>query len=231
MMKILSVRRGFLADHSSTSYEFLAIDKPLDSKARAAVSRLSSRARPSARRVSFIYHAEGYDIPGGWEPLLLKHYDVMYSESYDWWTFAVAFNTKNKSLVSKLKKYAFYGADDLGVSVQHKRDRVIVTISCMLDAGAVSTGAWEEQYHGDDDDEEEDVFEESGVATDDSLLDFLAELRSCLKRGECEPLYAVWKEYGLDDDEEEDSPPKPKPKKSAKGAAVAAELARMLTSP
>jgi len=111
-MKILSVRRGFLADHSSTSYEFLAVDKPLGAKAQAAVSRLSSRASPTARRVSFIYHAEGYDIPGGWEPLLLKYYDVMYSESYDWWTLAVAFNTREKALVAKLSRYEFDGIDD-----------------------------------------------------------------------------------------------------------------------
>lgn len=113
-MKILSVRRGFLADHSSTSYEFLAIDKPLDARAKAAVSKLSSRASPTSRRVSFIYHAEGYDIPGGWEPLILKHYDVMYSESYDWWTLAVAFDTKDKAVLSKLEEYAFEGVDDLG---------------------------------------------------------------------------------------------------------------------
>jgi len=117
-MRILSVRRGFLADHSSTSYEFLAIKNPLGAEARAAVSRLSSRARPTARRVSFIYHAEGYDLPGGWGPLLFKYYDVMYSESYGWWTFAVAFDTTNKSLISKLKKYAFYGTDDFGVSAK-----------------------------------------------------------------------------------------------------------------
>jgi len=36
-----------------------------------------------SRRASFVYHAEGYDIPGGWEPLMARHYDVMYSESYD----------------------------------------------------------------------------------------------------------------------------------------------------
>jgi hypothetical protein len=227
-MRILSVRRGFLADHSSTSYEFLAIKKPLGAKARAAVSRLSSRAQPTARRVSFIYHAEGYDLPGGWEPLLFKYYDVMYSESYDWWTFAVAFDTTNKSLISKLKKYAFYGTDDLGVSVQQKQGRVIVTISCMLDASALSGGGWEEPYYDEDEDEEDDLVDDGVVATDDSLLDLLARLRSCLMRGECEPLYAVWEEYGSEEDDDE-APPKPK--KTVKGAAVAAEIAGMLTSP
>ena len=41
-MKILSVRRGFLADHSSTSYEFLAIDRP---KREMIEERLALRQR------------------------------------------------------------------------------------------------------------------------------------------------------------------------------------------
>jgi hypothetical protein len=118
------VRRGFLADHSSTSYEFLAVDRPLDAKARAAVARLSRRARPTPRRVSFVYHPEGYDLPGGWEPLMARYYDVMYSESYDWWTLVVAFDTQDKQLLAKLKKYVSTGSDDLGVSVSGRAGRM-----------------------------------------------------------------------------------------------------------
>lgn len=82
-MKIISVKKGFTSDHSSTSYEFLAVDKVLSKKERQAVASLSSRANPTSREVSFVYHADGYDIPGGWESLMEKYYDVMYSESYD----------------------------------------------------------------------------------------------------------------------------------------------------
>ena len=89
-MKIISVHQGFARDHSSTSYQFLAVDKPLSEKARRDVSSLSRRANPTQRHVSFIYHAEGYDIPGGWEKLMRDYYDVMYSESYGWWIFAMA---------------------------------------------------------------------------------------------------------------------------------------------
>ncbi|PIV52650.1 MAG: hypothetical protein COS17_08155, partial [Elusimicrobia bacterium CG02_land_8_20_14_3_00_37_13] len=85
-MRILSIRKGFQADHSSTSYEFFAIDKPLTRSERENVAKLSSRARPTKRRVSFIYHGDWNDLPGGWEQLMEKYYDVMYSESYDWWT-------------------------------------------------------------------------------------------------------------------------------------------------
>ena len=227
-MKILSVRRGFLADHSSTSYEFLAIDKPLDARARAAVSRLSSRASPTSRRVSFIYHVEGYDIPGGWEPLILKHYDVMYSESYDWWTLAVAFDTTDKAVLSKLEEYAFEGVDDLGVYVSHSKGRIVVTIACRLAGDALAGGAWDDCYYGDEDEDEEDLDDGVAAATGDALLDLLARIRSCLMRGECEPLYAVWEEYGCEE-EEEDRPP-PRPEETASGRAVAAELAAMLES-
>jgi len=68
-MKIISIRNGFTADHSSTSYEFLALDRALDAEARADVAKLSRRAEPTERQVSFIYNAEGYDLPGGWEML------------------------------------------------------------------------------------------------------------------------------------------------------------------
>ena len=95
-MRIISIQKGFACDHSSTSYEFLAVDKPLDKKARRDVSSLSSRASPTERHVSFIYHADGYDVPGGWEKLMQQHYDVMYSESYDWWTLAMAFDAPKK---------------------------------------------------------------------------------------------------------------------------------------
>ena len=75
-MKILSVRRGFASDHSSTSYEFLAVDKPLGKGERAEVSKLSSRVNPTSRRADFIYHADGYDIPGGWENLMARYYAI-----------------------------------------------------------------------------------------------------------------------------------------------------------
>jgi len=105
-----------------------------------------------------------------------------------------------------------------------------VTISCMLDAGGLSGGGWEEPSYDEDEDEEDDLVDDGVVATDDSLLDLLARLRSCLMRGKCEPLYAVWEEYGSNDDEEDEESP-PKPKETVKGTAVAAELAGMLTRP
>lgn len=229
-MRILTVRRGFLADHSSTSYEFLAVDKTLDAKARAAISSLSRRVNPTSRRASFIYHAEGYDIPGGWEPLMLQHYDVMYSESYDWWTLAIAFNTKSKALISKLERYAFEGTDDLGVSVLERKGRVVVTISCRLEAGMLlPDDYWDGRSYGYDDEEEEEEDARDDAATDDRLLDLLTRLRACLMKGQLDPLYVVWETYGSEEEDDDDATTAPpKPRKTKTGAEVAEELADLL---
>ncbi|MBI3617723.1 MAG: hypothetical protein HY210_05855 [Candidatus Omnitrophica bacterium] len=133
-MKIFSVRKGFTPDHSSTSYEFYAIDKPLEKTQRQAVAKLSSRANPAQRKVSFIYHGDWNDLPGGWEPLMKKYYDVMYSESYDWWTIAFGFYA-DQPIVEEIKKYEFAGEDDLGIRVEAKNDRVVIAIHCRLNPG------------------------------------------------------------------------------------------------
>jgi hypothetical protein len=226
-MKILSVRKGFLADHSSTSYEFLAVDKPLDGKARAAVGRLSSRAHPTARTVSFVYHAEGYDIPGGWQPLMEQYYDVMYSESYDWWTLAMAFDTTDEDLAANLRKYAFDGADELGVSVTGSAGRMIVTINCRLDAGAVFGGFPEDrdEYEEWDEDDEDENEAEAG----DALLALLTRVRERLIQGDFSPLYAVWEQYGYEDDEaDEEWETPPEPDEAKADPAVAEALADIL---
>ena len=176
-MRIISERKGFQADHSSTSYEFLAVKK-LSAEAKKAVGELSSRARPTDTRVSFVYEREGYDLPGGWEPLMERHYDVMSSESYDWWTLAMAFEADAK-LVETLEAYAFRGDDDQGVDVEAKDGRVVVTLYCRLQP------------------------EFSSV---DSFLKLLVENRKLLMQGDCRLLYGVWEQYGADDDDD-DAPP------------------------
>jgi hypothetical protein len=118
-MRIISVRKGFTSDHSSTSYEFLAVDKALSKKEKAEVASLSRRANPTSRRVSFVYHVDGYDIPGGWERLMEKYYDVMYCEDYDWWTFSLAFDTAQEQ-IEDLYKYEFTGYNELGVYIEIK---------------------------------------------------------------------------------------------------------------
>jgi hypothetical protein len=222
-MKILSIRKGFLADHSSTSYEFMAVDKKLDTKARSAVSRLSSRVRPTTRRASFVYHGDWSDLPGGYDALMAKYYDVMYSESYDWWTLAFAFNTTKKDLVNKLKKYAVRGVEDLGVDVSYRNKRVMITVYCRMDNSYLpeSNDVWLDE--GYDDDEEETYHPE------DKLMTLLVKVRDRLKKGDCQPLYAVWETYGYEDedgDEPEEAPPKPRRTKA--GADIADEFASII---
>lgn len=88
---------------------------------------LFRRADPTSIRVSFTYHVDGYDIPGGWKNLMAKYYDVMYREDYGWLTFALAFNTTQKQL-EDLYKYEFSGEDDLGITVESIGNRAVVAI-------------------------------------------------------------------------------------------------------
>ena len=199
-MRIISIRKGFTSDHSSTSYEFLAVDKSLGKKEKAEVASLSSRADPTSRRVSFIYHVDGYDIPGGWEKLMGKYYDVMYREDYDWWTFALAFNTVQEQ-IDKLQKYEFSGEDDLGVMVEGNDKRVIVVIHCRIDR-ASTDGSYNE-YEDEYDDEEEDNEEGAEFVAQDELLNLLVQVRQQIINGDYRTLYAVWKKYGDFDNDEE----------------------------
>ncbi|TKJ46339.1 hypothetical protein CEE34_08980 [Candidatus Aerophobetes bacterium Ae_b3a] len=203
-MKILTIRKGFQADHSSTSYEFFAIEKPLSRSERGKVASLSSRARPSRRRVSFIYHGEWSDLPGGWEPLMEKYYDVMYSESYDWWTLAMAFDADQKT-IKEIERYEFRGTDDLGISVDSKGKRVIITIYCRLSLEFHPNNYSDYDYYEDDEEEDEeegDEFEEA-IESEDSLLNLLAQNHEYLKNGDYRLLYGVWQEYGFESEEEE----------------------------
>jgi len=233
-MKIISVKKGFTSDHSSTSYEFLAVDKVLNKKERQAVASLSSRANPTAREVSFIYHADGYDIPGGWETLMEKYYDVMYSESYDWWTLAIAFNS-SKGQVAELKKYEFDGEDDCGINVQEQGGRTIVTINCRLDSYYI-----DEPYDAFDDDDDfdnencEEDEEETGSSfvAENELLNLLVKIREQLIQGDYRSLYSVWEKYGYltdeDEEDEEESIIPPKPPEKSQGKSIIEQFSNML---
>ena len=209
-MKILSIRKGFTADHSSTSYEFLAVDKALGKNDRSEVASLSRRARPTSRRVSFIYHVDGYDIPGGWEKLMEKYYDVMYSESYDWWTFGLAFNADPEQ-IEELQKYEFEGDDGLGIEVTGKDKRVIVTISCRVNVESLS-GLNERGFDEDEEGESEDEGNGTVVVAGDELLNLLTKVRQQLMQGDYRTLYAVWEQYGSGEDEEFQIPIPPEKK-------------------
>jgi hypothetical protein len=205
-MKILSIRKGFQADHSSTSYEFFAIDKPLTAFERKQVSGLSSRARPTKRRVSFIYNGDWSDLPGGWQPLMKNYYDIMYSESYDWWTLAIAFNT-NQNTIDQLSMFEYTGRDDMGIAINGKGNRVIVTIYCRMNVNMLMdednygyydySDGWDE-----DDDCEEEVDADS--ESDDYLLNLLTKNREYLNKGDYRLLYGIMEKLGFQPGDEDE---------------------------
>ena len=234
-MKIISIRRGFASDHSSTSYEFYAIDKPLTNDARRKVSSLSSRANPTKRGVRFVYNVDGYDIPGSWESLMCNYYDVMARNEYDWWTLAMAFDASEEQQ-AEISRYKFEGVEDMGVSVSTFDKRVIVTINCQLDSSSLYDigDAYQDEY-GDEEEEEEgeeaaEDTQELDVDTGSPLLDLLAEVRDQLIHGDYRALYAVWEEYGCEDEgEEEPKPPVPSDKPT--GTHIVEQFRNLLTEP
>lgn len=197
-MRLISVRKGFQSDHSSTSYEFLAIDKKLSIEQKKSVSKLSSRACPTDRQVSFVYNGDWSDLPGGWKPLMEKYYDVMYSESYDWWTLAFAFQA-NKETIGKLKEYDFCGDEDLGVRILSKNNRVVIAFFCRIHPDPNFFGDYNDYEYGYGYYEEERDHE-------DKFLKLLKKNRELLKRGDYRLLFGIWEQYG---DGYTDSPPEP----------------------
>ncbi len=138
-----------------------------------------------------------------------NYYDVMYSESYGWWTLAIAFDVDRKG-IEEIKAYEFTGTDEMGVTVQSKRNRVILSIHCHLDPGfSYDDGCSDYDYYDSYENEETQETLESG----DYLLDLLTKNREYLKDGDYRLLYGVWQKYGFEpeDDEEfdEDTPPEP----------------------
>jgi len=156
----------------------LSVDRQLAKAERAEVSSLSSRAHVTARRADFIYHAEGYDISGGWEQLMARYYDAMYSESYDWWTLALAFDA-GPDKCALLRQYEFSGVDDLGVDVSETGLRVIVTISCRIDMAMIAPDNYGYYDDCDDAEDEADDIDAGGTVavTGDELLDLLVKIR------------------------------------------------------
>jgi len=152
-----------------------------------------------------VYHAEGYDIPGGWENLMTKYYDVMYCEDYDWWTLAMAYNAA-PGQYELLVPFEFSGTDDLGVRISKKGKRLIIAIHCMTEAGFLGL---DYDAYDDEDDEEE---QSDTLATDDELLNMLILIRQQIMDGDYRALYAVWEKYG----DGKNPPPKPEDRNAGK---------------
>jgi hypothetical protein len=76
-MRILRLRRGFQADHSSSSYLFYAADQPVNAEGQAIAHRFSSRADVGKRTTRYKKWGESELSYSAYKSLLEKHDDVM----------------------------------------------------------------------------------------------------------------------------------------------------------
>ena len=144
-MRIISMRRTLESDHSSSSYEFYAL-QPLSDTAKRAVKRLSGKPA-KGRLLEIQYWGEGEMAYGVEEKLLAKYYDIEVSESYDWWASRVAVDY-DEQLWEGLKLCEGRGDEDLGVDVERKDKRIIISFYYMLDYGAAFAALGEEPFEG-----------------------------------------------------------------------------------
>ena len=108
-MRILRIRPGFQADHSSSSYLFYAVDKPVSEAGQRVAHRFSSRADVDENYARYQKWGD-YELNTQAFPALLgAHYDVMASESYDSFTLMIAM-PKTPQMVALLQP--FHDLDD-----------------------------------------------------------------------------------------------------------------------
>src|SRR5262249_12607310 len=76
-MRILRIRHGFQADHSSSSYLFYAIDQPVSAAGQRVAHRFSSRAEVDEQFARYQKWGESELSSNSFPALLGEHYDVM----------------------------------------------------------------------------------------------------------------------------------------------------------
>jgi hypothetical protein len=208
-MQVLQVRRGFQADHSSSSYLFYAADKPVSKQGRRIAQRYSSRAEVDKRSVR--YHKWGdYTLSeSAYKALLSEHYDVMVSESYDWWIFTIAVPQTAKTKPLPTRYSDARGYDDLGVDVEKFGSRWAVSIYCVLDYNELAP------EFADDDPME-------------NLVELLVAVRKEIMKGDFSLLDAVVGFYGEEAEQHpaDENPQTPRPGPMPTKAQLEAECRR-----
>jgi hypothetical protein len=188
-MRILRVRSGFQADHSSSSYLFYAVDKPVSAAGQAIANRYSSSAEVDEQYARYTKWGERELDPEAFEALLDEHYDVMVEESYGWWTLMIAVS-KTPEMKGALAAFRdARGDNDLGLDIQEYGKRMAVTIYCQFEGDGV------EFLEGD--------FYDSDIHQ--ILVELLAKVRAELLEGNTSFLSAVGEFYhGFDEDEDDE---------------------------
>jgi hypothetical protein len=181
-MRILRLRRGFQADHSSSSYLFYAVDRPVSAAGQKIAHRFSSRAEVDEHSARYQKWGESELNWDAYKALLAEHYDVMASESYDWWTLmmAVPKTPQTQALLAPFEDARGY--NDLGVEVEDYGPRLAISVHCMFDYGG-------SLFEYDDD-------------SLDTLVELLAKIRADILKGDVSFLQVVASYYGADEEEE-----------------------------
>ncbi len=170
-MKILYVKRGFNADHSSSSYEFISLEQKKNETQRDDIDNVNLTSEDK------IY-------------LLRHYYDACYQEYYGIYILSIGLtvNLKEKRELQRYEFSGFYDYGSVGIDVEtfrDQKDRVIVNISVPIFEDAI----WDLG-----------IDNQSNIDSDDPLLLLLARIHNELKNHIYDSLYAVVEKYGTDDD-------------------------------
>lgn len=143
-MRILGLRQGFDADHSSSTYEFFALNR-LTLKQREAVQDLTGES--GRRHLSFHYMGDWRDIPSDWpDQLLTLGYDILVSESYDWWGVYLSL-PRDPVLLEQVQAYEC-DSDGNGFGTRKIGERMILYFGMQLDYGAAYDEFGEDPFEG-----------------------------------------------------------------------------------
>jgi hypothetical protein len=204
-MRILRLRRGFQADHSSSNYLFYAVDHPVSARGQQIAHRYSSRADVDEHTAR--YQKWNGDLSSeAYKALLSEHYDVMVSESYDWWELIIAVrkSAETQALLAPFRDARGY--DDLGVEVEDYGSRLAAVVYCMFDYGGPAF--------------------EYGEDSLEALADLLVEIRTEMLQGNVSFLEAAASFYGAEEHEDESDEEDEAEERARPAPAVSADLSK-----
>src|SRR5262249_41568102 len=151
-------------------------------KGQKLAHRYSSRAEVDEHSARYLKWGDSELRWDAYKTLLGEHYDVMASESYDWWTLILAV-PKTPDIQALLTPFReARGYEDLGVEMEDYGRYLAVSIYCMFD------------YEGPVFDYEEDSLQ--------TLVELLSAVRGELLRGNVSFLRAVASFYDAEIGEE-----------------------------
>jgi hypothetical protein len=140
------------------------------------------------RHLRFHYVGDWRDIPDDWpDRLLTMGYDVMISESYDWWSVCLSL-PHDPALAKRLQPY-LCDFDGNGLYTRVVDERLFVSFGMQIDYDAAYGAFGEDPFEG--------------------LSDLFETIRDELLAGDMSAAWATYQVYGDDEEEEEPDPVEP----------------------